>query len=91
VTNGRSGIGLRPCNAKRLREKLRPCYKGSNTARSSTSSRPKWKLGNTTVIRVKGDAPLTYDNTREIASLASEFDFQTQAIATKNRQNAKLD
>jgi DNA adenine methylase len=39
---------------------------------------------------VKGDVLLTYDNTREIASLASEFDFETQAIAMKNTHHAKM-
>ena len=33
---------------------------------------------------------MTYDNTREIASLASEFDFETQAIAMKNTHHAKM-
>jgi DNA adenine methylase len=42
------------------------------------------------LARVKGDALLTYDNTREIASLASEFDFETQAIAMKNTHHAKM-
>ena len=40
---------------------------------------------------VKGDVLLTYDNTREIASLASEFDFETQAIASRPAKHAKLD
>ncbi|MGA2541880.1 MAG: DNA adenine methylase [Verrucomicrobiota bacterium] len=39
---------------------------------------------------VKGDVLMTYDNTREIASLASEFDFETQAIAMKNTHHAKM-
>jgi DNA adenine methylase len=39
---------------------------------------------------VKGDVLLTYDNTREIASLASEFEFETQAIAMKNTHHAKM-
>jgi len=42
------------------------------------------------LAKVKGDALLTYDNTREIASLASEFDFETQAIAMKNTHHAKM-
>lgn len=40
--------------------------------------------------KVRGDALLTYDNTLEIASLASEFDFETQAIAMKNTHHAKM-
>ena len=39
---------------------------------------------------VKGDVLPTYDNTREIASLAAEFDFETQAIAMKNTHHAKM-
>jgi DNA adenine methylase len=39
---------------------------------------------------VKGDVLMTYDNTREIATLASEFDFETQAIAMKNTHHAKM-
>jgi len=42
------------------------------------------------LAKVKGDALLTYDNTREIASLASEFNFETQAIAMKNTHHAKM-
>jgi DNA adenine methylase len=42
------------------------------------------------VASLRGDALLTYDNTREIASLASEFDFETQAIAMKNTHHAKM-
>ncbi len=42
------------------------------------------------LAKVKGDVLLTYDNTREIASLASEFDFDTQAIAMKNTHHAKM-
>jgi len=33
---------------------------------------------------------LTYDNTREVASLALEFDFETQVIAMKNTHHAKM-
>jgi DNA adenine methylase len=39
---------------------------------------------------VKGDVLLTYDNTREIASLASEFGFETQSITMKNTHHAKM-
>lgn len=42
------------------------------------------------LAQVRGDALLTYDNTREIASLASEFDFETQPIAMKNTHHAKM-
>jgi DNA adenine methylase len=40
--------------------------------------------------RVKGDVLLTYDHTREIAALATEFDFETKAIAMKNTHHAKM-
>jgi DNA adenine methylase len=43
------------------------------------------------LAKVKGDALLTYDNTREIASLASEFDFETQAIASRAGKRARFD
>jgi DNA adenine methylase len=43
------------------------------------------------LAEVKGDVLLTYDNTREIALLASEFDFETQAIASRATKHAKLD
>ncbi len=43
------------------------------------------------LAKVKGDALLTYDNTREIAALASEFDFETQAVGSKAATHAKLD
>jgi DNA adenine methylase len=39
---------------------------------------------------VKGDVLMTYDNTREIAAIASEFDFETQAISMKNTHHAKM-
>ena len=39
---------------------------------------------------VKGDVLLTYDNTHEIASLAKEFGFETEAIAMKNTHHAKM-
>jgi DNA adenine methylase len=40
--------------------------------------------------RVKGDVLLTYDHTREITSLASEFGLETEAIAMKNTHHAKM-
>lgn len=40
--------------------------------------------------KVKGDVLLTYDNTHEIASLAREFGFETQAVAMKNTHHAKM-
>ena len=53
-----------------------------------------WKVDHRELFRllakVKGDVLLTYDNTREIASLASEFDFETQAITMKNTHHAKM-
>lgn len=42
------------------------------------------------VAQARGDALLTYDNTVEIAELASEFDFSTQTVAMKNTHHAKM-
>lgn len=42
------------------------------------------------MLQVKDDTLLTYDNTAEIAALASEFGFETQAIAMKNTHHAKM-
>ena len=39
---------------------------------------------------VKGDALLTYDIAAEVAGLAVEFHFQTQAIAMKNTHHEKM-
>lgn len=39
---------------------------------------------------VKGDALMTYDNTREIDELTSEFSFEAQAITMKNTHHAKM-
>jgi len=39
---------------------------------------------------VRGDVLLTYDNTREIASLAREAGFQTEAVAMKNTHHARM-
>ena len=55
---------------------------------------PHWQVDHRSLFgllaNVKGDVLLTYDNTREIASLASEFRFETQAIAMKNTHHAKM-
>jgi DNA adenine methylase len=40
--------------------------------------------------RINGDPLLTYDNTLEVARLASEFAFDTEAIAMKNTHHAKI-
>ncbi len=42
------------------------------------------------LAEVKGDVLLTYDHTREIAELAAEFGFATQAIAMKNTHHARM-
>jgi DNA adenine methylase len=42
------------------------------------------------LAKARGDVLLTYDNTMEISSLASEFGFETQAIAMKNTHHAKM-
>ncbi len=39
---------------------------------------------------VKGDALMTYDHTREIGALTSEFAFTAQPIAMKNTHHAKM-
>lgn len=55
---------------------------------------PHWQVDHRALFGlladVKGDVLLTYDNTREIAALAAEFGFQTQAIAMKNTHHAKM-
>lgn len=40
--------------------------------------------------RVEGDILLTYDSTVEIANLATEFGFETQAVAMKNTHHARM-
>lgn len=40
--------------------------------------------------KVRGDVLLTYDNTREIVSLAREFGFETEAVTMKNTHHAKM-
>jgi DNA adenine methylase len=42
------------------------------------------------LAKARGDVLMTYDNTREIAALASDFKFDTQAIAMKNTHHAKM-
>ena len=42
------------------------------------------------LAKSRGDVLMTYDNTREISALASEFDFEFQAIAMKNTHHAKM-
>lgn len=42
------------------------------------------------LAKAKGDVLMTYDNTVEIAALASEFNFDTQAIAMKNTHHARM-
>ena len=55
---------------------------------------PHWQIDHRSLFGllagVKGDVLLTYDKTREIAALASEFGFETQAIAMKNTHHAKM-
>jgi DNA adenine methylase len=55
---------------------------------------PHWQVDHRSLFgllaNVKGDVLLPYDSTREIASLASEFRFDTQAIAMKNTHHAKM-
>ena len=53
-----------------------------------------WQIDHRELFRllsqVKGDVLLTYDNTREIAALAKEFHFETEAIAMKNTHHSKM-
>jgi DNA adenine methylase len=53
-----------------------------------------WQLDHRSLFRllseVKGDVLLTYDNTSEIASLALEAGFETEAIAMKNTHHARM-
>jgi DNA adenine methylase len=42
------------------------------------------------LAKVKGEVLLTYDHTKEIAALAKQFDFETEAIAMKNTHHAKM-
>ncbi len=55
---------------------------------------PHWQIDHRTLFEllrtVRGDVLLTYDNTREILDLASEFGFETQSIAMKNTHHAKV-
>lgn len=43
-----------------------------------------------TMRACRGDFLMTYDNTPEIAELASEFGFQTKPVAMKNTHHAKM-
>lgn len=53
-----------------------------------------WQVDHRTLFAklagVKGDVLLTYDNTREVSSLATEFVFETSAIAMKNTHHARM-
>jgi DNA adenine methylase len=55
---------------------------------------PHWQVDHRELFgllaNVKGDVLLTYDNTKEIASLAFEFGFETEAIAMKNTHHARM-
>jgi DNA adenine methylase len=55
---------------------------------------PHWQVDHRALFgllrEVKGDVLLTYDNTREIAALAQEFGFETEAVAMKNTHHAKM-
>ena len=42
------------------------------------------------LAKARGDVLMTYDNTLEISSLATEFGFEAQAIAMKNTHHAKM-
>lgn len=55
---------------------------------------PHWQVDHRNLFallsKVRGDVLLTYDNTREISSLAFEFGFETKAIAMKNTHHARM-
>ncbi|HET7625220.1 MAG TPA: DNA adenine methylase [Verrucomicrobiae bacterium] len=55
---------------------------------------PHWQIDHRKLFallaNIKGDVLLTYDNTREISSLASEFGFNTKAITMKNTHHARM-
>jgi DNA adenine methylase len=54
----------------------------------------KWQIDHrrlfTAMRACKGDFLMTYDNTPEIAGLASNFGFQAQPVAMKNTHHAKM-
>ena len=63
-------------------------------ARSSTSFRPKWKLGNTTVVRVPqtlAPAVLRYAHERDDKAEPKEIHDGTQAIGRTALKHPKLD
>lgn len=53
-----------------------------------------WRIDHEALFRlladVRGDVLLTYDNTKEIADLAQQVGFETEAIAMKNTHHAKM-
>jgi DNA adenine methylase len=55
---------------------------------------PHWQIDHRALFgllrSVKGDVLLTYDNTREIASFAFEFGFETQAVTPRKSSQAKM-
>lgn len=55
---------------------------------------PHWQVDHAglfaVLAKVKGDVLFTYDNTKEVASLAFEFGFETEPIAMKNTHHAKM-
>ena len=55
---------------------------------------PHWQVDHRKLFAllksVRGSVLLTYDNTEDIKALATEFGFQTQAIAMKNTHHARM-
>ena len=55
---------------------------------------PNWQVDHRRLFvelkKVKGSVLLTYDNTKEIALLAEEFGFETQAVTMKNTHHARM-
>jgi DNA adenine methylase len=56
---------------------------------------PHWQVDHAGLFallaKVKGDVLFTYDNTKEVASLAFEFGFETEPIASKTAVQARQD
>lgn len=54
----------------------------------------RWEIDHAALFKlladVRGDFLLTYDNTREIADLATRFGFQTETVSMKNTHHAKM-
>ena len=80
-----------PCNKNPLAQTMRPCYKGSIMARSSTSFRPKWKLGNTTVIRVPHAlAPAVLQYAHDLDEKTEPDELKEPALAYRTAEDVEM-